>query len=86
MKGKELLKVGCSALIMYLGLKGYQWIMDMFLDEPSRLEAGFEAVIGVIWGGLVYLLVILRLHTFKESELILLPLGSKLLQLLPKKE
>lgn len=86
MKGKELLKVGVAALIMFLGLKGYQWIMDMLLTEPSRLEAGFEAVIGVIWGGLVYLLVILRLHTFKESELILLPLGSKLLQLLPKKE
>jgi PST family polysaccharide transporter len=70
---------------MFLVLKGYHGLMDHFLIEPSRVEAGLEAVVGVIVGGLSYLIVILRLHTFKESELSLLPLGSKLIQLLPQK-
>lgn len=84
-KGKELIKVVVAALIMFLVLKGYQWLIDHFLNEPNRFEAGLEAMVGVILGGLSYLIVILRLYTFKESELSLLPLGSKLIQLLPKK-
>ncbi len=85
MKGKELVKVATAAFIMFLLLKGYDWLIDHFLNEPSRVEAGFKAIIGVLIGGLSYLIVIVRLHTFKESELSLLPLGSKLIQLLPKK-
>jgi O-antigen/teichoic acid export membrane protein len=85
MKGKELIKVAVAALIMFFVLKGYRWLIDPFLVEPNRLEAGLEAMFGVFLGGLSYLIIILKLHTFKESELSLLPLGSKLIKLLPKK-
>jgi len=85
LKLKELMKVGMAAFAMFFLLKGYSSGVDAILSSPSRLEAGAEAIIGVIIGGLTYLLVILRMNTFKEEELILLPFGSKLLHLLPRR-
>jgi PST family polysaccharide transporter len=55
------------------------------IPEPGRTFAGFQALSGVALGGFTYLYIMFKGNTFKEEELALLPLGSKLMFLLPKK-
>ncbi|SFB22820.1 MULTISPECIES: polysaccharide biosynthesis protein [unclassified Bacillus (in: firmicutes)] len=75
-----------ATVIMFLVLKVYIAISgglyDFFPDE--RMAAALQAISAVIFGGLIYLVLIIRQSVFNISELMLLPFGSKLLLFLPK--
>lgn len=81
-----LLLTGFAAFIMTIVLQLYLQALAMLpIAEPGRIFSGFQALSGVALGGLTYLYIMFKGNTFKEEELALLPLGSKLMFLLPKK-
>ena len=81
-----LLLTGFAAFIMTIVLQLYLQALAMLpIAEPGRIFSGFQALSGVVLGGLTYLYIMFKGNTFKEEELALLPLGSKLMFLLPKK-
>jgi len=83
---KFLLKVTCGAVTMFIILKGFLAISNVFyLFGNTRLMATIQALGGVLLGGLSYLFVVIRMRGFTVHELTLLPFGSKLLYLVPGK-
>jgi O-antigen/teichoic acid export membrane protein len=73
---------------MVLLLKGYQYLtafLTAFL-QLGRVGASLQALSAVFLGGLLFLLIIIRGRVFKEEELALFPLGSKLIHLLARKD
>ncbi|CAM3781833.1 putative polysaccharide biosynthesis protein [Cytobacillus oceanisediminis] len=75
-----------AAVIMAIVLQLYLQATGMFADfEHDRLYTGFQALSAVVLGGFTYLFIVFKGNTFKEEELALLPFGSKLMFLLPKK-
>ncbi|UQD50679.1 polysaccharide biosynthesis protein [Bacillus methanolicus] len=79
-----MLAAGVMALILHV----YITFSDrlFFISEAGRIASAIQAVSAVGLGGLVYLWIILRGHILKKEEIALLPLGSKLLLLLPKRD
>lgn len=74
-----------GAVCMYIVLKGYLLLTDFFYGIGyERIASSFQAISAVFLGGFIYLIVVLRSQVFTEEELYMLPLGSKLLLLLPK--
>lgn len=81
-----LLVAGFAALMMSVVLQLYLQATAMLpIPDPGRMFAGFQALSGVALGAFTYLYIVFKGNTFKEEELALLPLGSKLIFLLPKK-
>lgn len=81
-----LFAAGFAALMMSVVLQLYLQATALLpIPEPGRAFAGFQALSGVALGGFTYLYIMFKGNTFKEEELALLPLGSKLMFLLPKK-
>lgn len=82
-----LFHVSFAALIMVMVLRVYLLLTDYSAGfSGGRLFSGFQALSAVSIGGLCYLWIMIKGGTFKERELAMLPFGSKLLFLLPKKE
>ncbi len=77
-----------AGICMVMVLSVYLYITDFMyrLDFSYRLTASIQALSAVILGGLTYIVIILRSNVFKESELSLLPFGSKLIMFLPKRK
>lgn len=81
-----LFVIGLAAGAMALILQLYLQLTGLFGNlEHDRLFAGFQALSAVALGGFTYLFIVFKGNTFKEDELALLPFGSKLMFLLPKK-
>jgi O-antigen/teichoic acid export membrane protein len=80
--------VGLAAGGMALILHVFLFMTDQLflISERGRVASAIQAVSAVGIGGLVYLWIIFRGHILKEEEIAMLPFGSKLLFLLPKKE
>lgn len=80
--------VGLAAGGMAVILHVYITISDrlFYISEAGRAASAIQAVSAVGIGGLVYLWTILRGHILKKEEIAMLPFGSKLLLLLPKKD
>lgn len=79
--------ISIAALIMMVVLNIFLQMTDFIyeLGYSERLLASIQALAGVMLGGFSYMVIILKANVFKEDELALLPLGSKLLVFLPKK-
>ncbi|WP_338471280.1 polysaccharide biosynthesis protein [Niallia sp. XMNu-256] len=77
-----------SALVMVIVLKGFllstHFIYD--LDSSERLLASFQALAAVVIGGFAYIFMMIKTHLLTESDLFLLPFGSKLMVFLPKEK
>ncbi|MEH7116680.1 oligosaccharide flippase family protein [Neobacillus vireti] len=89
MLGKGLLRTVLTAMIcMVLLLKGYLYLTNDFLAhmEMERLGAAVQSISAVVFGGLLFLLIIIRGGIFREEELALFPLGSKLIHFLARKD
>ena len=81
---RELLPIVIAALAMVIVLQLYLWgsnELSGFLEE-KRLFAASQALVGVVVGGFVYIIMVLRGKVFSKQELSLLPLGEKLTKLL----
>ncbi|MBU8881409.1 polysaccharide biosynthesis protein [Bacillus sp. FJAT-29790] len=75
-----------AALFMAIALKTYLHLTGFLAGGGhDRLFAGFQALSAVLIGGFSYLWIVLKGNIFKEEELAMLPFGSKLSLLLPKK-
>lgn len=82
-----VLKVFLAAICMVFVIKGFLWTSDMILPmKNERLHAAIKALMSVVIGGTVYILAVIKSKVFTEDELSLLPLGNKLIFLLPKKK
>lgn len=81
-----LAKNAAAALLMLVVLTIYIYLTDLLIPNAGRLYASFQALSGVMLGGSIYVITILRGNTFKEEELALLPFGSKLIFLLPNRK
>ncbi|MGG0719535.1 oligosaccharide flippase family protein [Robertmurraya massiliosenegalensis] len=81
-----VLKGILAAVAMYIMLKGYLFLSDFMypLGHP-RLIASMQALSAVVIGALNYLFVIIRTNVFTIEELTLLPFGSKIMHLFPRK-
>jgi len=77
-----------AGICMLTMLNVYLYATDFTyrLVFSDRLTASIQALSAVILGGLTYIAVILRSNVFRESELSLLPFGSKLIMFLPKRK
>lgn len=84
---KQILIISGASLVMFFVLKGYIPFSSLLLKyiEHERIKSAIQALSGVIIGGIIYVVIVLRGNVFKEKELSLLPLGSKLKWFLPKK-
>ncbi|WP_244440933.1 putative polysaccharide biosynthesis protein [Neobacillus jeddahensis] len=77
-----------ATVVMVLVLKGYLYITDVAVTflGLDRLGAALQSLSAVTIGGLLFLYIVLRDSVFREEELALFPLGSKLIHLLARKE
>ncbi|PKG22506.1 putative polysaccharide biosynthesis protein [Niallia nealsonii] len=84
---KSVCVIGYSAIVMFILLKLYLYITNFMepLFHSIRILASFQAMSGVAIGGIVYLFIVMKADIFKEQDLQLLPLGSKLSFFLPTK-
>ncbi|WP_199426850.1 putative polysaccharide biosynthesis protein [Thermaerobacillus caldiproteolyticus] len=71
-----------AALAMVAVLQLYIWVTSRFGD--SRLFAASQALFGVMLGGFVYIIMLLKGNLFSKQELSLLPFGDKLRLFLQK--
>ncbi|WP_223596377.1 putative polysaccharide biosynthesis protein [Neobacillus bataviensis] len=77
-----------ATVLMVLFLKGYL-IVSGFIFSPldlGRIGAAFQAISSACFGGLLFLLIIIRGSVFHEEELSLFPLGSKLIHIMVRKD
>jgi O-antigen/teichoic acid export membrane protein len=83
-----LFKLIVASIIMFIVLKvslsATYSVFQSILSE--RLVATIQSISGVFFGGILFLLVIMRSKLLRVEDLALLPFGSKLLYLLPPKE
>ncbi|MFE8704040.1 oligosaccharide flippase family protein [Cytobacillus sp. FJAT-54145] len=83
---KFLLIVLAASITMFIGVKGFLFTTNMIFHLGNdRILASLQAVSAVIIGGFIYLFMMIKSNVFKEEELVLLPFGSKLMMLLPRK-
>lgn len=80
-------KIPFAILSMMISLTLFFYVTEyMFIDfESSRLFSAIKAIMGVLFGGIVYLIMIVRGNIFTEEELLLIPFGEKLVIFLRKK-
>ncbi|NLP53026.1 polysaccharide biosynthesis protein [Bacillus sp. RO1] len=67
--------------IMSAVLAVYLLLTDSLVGE-NRTLATVQSMVGVMIGGITYLLILIKNHFFTTEELMLLPLGKKLVKLL----
>lgn len=80
-------KTAGAAAAMVIVLTGYIKMTDQLVrfTEADRLAAAFQAGSAVLLGAFIYLGIVIRSRALHEEELLMLPFGSKLIFLLPKK-
>lgn len=85
--GFFIVKAAASSIMMFVVLKGFIYLTDyLYLFGHERLSATIQAVGAVAFGGLTYLLVVIRTGIFTKEELTLLPFGSKIIYLFPSRK
>lgn len=81
-----LFKTIMAAFVMFLVLKGYLWITDfLYRLGDDRMIASLQSLSAAVLGGCTYVFFIIQSKVFTAEELQLLPFGSKLNRLFPKK-
>jgi O-antigen/teichoic acid export membrane protein len=83
-----IVKLSLAIIMMYLVLILFQAMtnpLDSFASS-ERMVASMQATGGALLGGLLFLSIILRMNLVRLEDIMLLPFGSKLLYLLPRKK
>lgn len=77
-----------ASFLMGFFLWVYNGIFQAIIAKAvfNRILATIQALTGVVLGGFLFILVIVRKGMFTSSELNMVPFGSKLAKLLPKKK
>lgn len=77
-----------ATVLMVLFLKGYLLITDSMMGplDLGRIGAAFQSVSSAIFGGVLFLIVIIRGGVFLEEELFLFPLGNRLIHFMARKD
>jgi O-antigen/teichoic acid export membrane protein len=81
-----LMRLAIANLSMFAVLKTYLLITSPIyqLIESERIAATLQAISAVGIGGVLFIIIIMKSQLIHEKDLSMLPLGSKLLFLLPK--
>ena len=79
-----IVKILFASATMAVFLHFYLYITDFLyvLIEPDRLAAIFQALSAVALGALVYFIVLIKTKALSEQELMALPFGSRLMQMI----
>lgn len=77
--------IGLASVLMGSSLLAYIRLTDLLFSD-GRFHSAVQSLSAVMIGGAIYLFVVFRSGFYKEEELALLPLGSKLMALLPNKK
>jgi len=82
-----ILKVLLVSGLMGLGLHLYKKMFQLLAWEHLSLRpmSALQAISAVILGAIFYLVIVIKTRLLGEKELLMLPFGSKLLFLLPKR-
>ena len=80
---KVLLISGLMGLVLHFYIKTVQWLFWEHLT--LRPLSAFQAISAVLVGAVFYLVIVIKTRLLEEKELLMLPFGSKLLFLLPKR-
>ena len=85
---RSLATVLWATTAMVVFLKGYIWGTDIFMDDfhLERIGAAMQSLSAVFFGGIIFLVIILRGGVFLEQELTLFPLGSRLIHFLARRD
>jgi polysaccharide transporter, PST family len=78
-------KIIIASLMMVITIISYLTLLNFIFQEissDSRLFSTFAALTALLVGGGTFLFVVLRIHIFNESELLLIPGGDKLTTIL----
>jgi O-antigen/teichoic acid export membrane protein len=69
-----------AVVVMVLFLKGYLALTNLFpgIFISARLAEAFRALSAAVFGGLLFLLIVIRSNVFSEEDLTFFPFGSKL--------
>ncbi|MBM7606563.1 PST family polysaccharide transporter [Metabacillus crassostreae] len=78
---KMLMKVTFALLIMFLSLSALLHIVEGYMSLENRLFASLVALVGVVIGGGIYGLMILKLRIFTDRELLNIPIMNKEIKL-----
>jgi O-antigen/teichoic acid export membrane protein len=73
-----------ATVLMVLLLKVYLYMFSA--NDFGRTGAVFQSLSSVVFGGFLFLLIIIRGRVFREEELALFPVGSKLIKLMARKD
>jgi O-antigen/teichoic acid export membrane protein len=77
---KFIRSVMIAVIAMILFLKGYLTVTSVFhgLFVSARIAETLQAVSAALFGGLLFLGIVIRSNVFSEEDLSLFPFGSKL--------
>lgn len=77
-----------ATIVMILFLKGYLFVTDFMIGfiDSKRVGATFQSLSAALFGGLLFLLIVIRGKAFLQQELALFPFGSKLILLMSRKD
>jgi O-antigen/teichoic acid export membrane protein len=79
-----LVLAGAAAMTGVLSIHTFIF-EELLIKEQTRILAFLQAISGVGIGAVCYIWIVIRFGLFSSEELAMLPLGSKLSKLLPKK-
>jgi O-antigen/teichoic acid export membrane protein len=74
--------IATAAMVVFLKV----YLYTLGSDDVGRIEAVFQSLSSAILGGFLFLFLIIRGSVFREEELSLFPLGSKLIKLMARKD
>lgn len=78
---KIFIKITFALLVMYSSLTGILHIIEGSFSFDNRLFASLVTIAGVVIGGVIYGLMLLKLHIFTNKELMNIPLINKAIKL-----
>jgi O-antigen/teichoic acid export membrane protein len=83
---KFYLMVAIAAVAMIICLKIFLFVSDFVFWSffPERIAAALQALSAAVFGGILFLFIIIRGKVFRDEELTLFPFGSKLRLLMAK--
>lgn len=86
--GRFFITVILATVVMVVFLKGYILGTDQLLGHLGieRIGAAVQALSAVCFGGILFMIIIIRGRVFLEQELALFSLGSRLIHFLARKD
>lgn len=70
--------VGC-AIVMFLSIKLFFFLFDLFIQYETRMTAAIQSLTAVVFGAVVYMFLIIHSTIFRKEEIENLPFKNKLM-------